>query len=234
MANGIFKGKQKALTFSFDDGVVDDIRVIEILDKYGLKATFNLNSGLLTQTAIWEYMGKRVIHINYYDCVDLYNNHEVASHSYTHPYPDLLLFTHNDIVNQVKIDKKILECLYECKVEGFAYPMGTHTEELIEILKENGIKYARTIENTNKFDLPSDPMLWHPTCHFLDDNIEELFDEFLAIQDNAIFYIWGHTYELITEEDFEKFETFCKFISGRADIAYLTNLEIIDSINGGK
>ena len=43
----MWNGKKKAVTFSFDDGVTQDIRTIEILNKYGLKATFNLNSGLL-------------------------------------------------------------------------------------------------------------------------------------------------------------------------------------------
>lgn len=41
-----FNGKKKAITFSYDDGVTQDIRLIELLDKYGLKCTFNLNSGL--------------------------------------------------------------------------------------------------------------------------------------------------------------------------------------------
>ena len=57
---------RKALTFSFDDGNVDDIRLIEILNKYGLKATFNLNSGLLADSFVWNYNGvKDVHHINY-------------------------------------------------------------------------------------------------------------------------------------------------------------------------
>ena len=43
----IFGGKNKALTFSYDDGVTQDVRLIEIFNKYGLRATFNLNSGLL-------------------------------------------------------------------------------------------------------------------------------------------------------------------------------------------
>ena len=37
----------KSLTFSYDDGVTQDVRLIEIFNKYGLKATFNLNSELL-------------------------------------------------------------------------------------------------------------------------------------------------------------------------------------------
>ena len=42
----MFHGKLKAVTFSYDDGVSQDVRLIALLDKYGLKATFNLNSGM--------------------------------------------------------------------------------------------------------------------------------------------------------------------------------------------
>ena len=38
-------GKSKVLTFSYDDGVVQDIRLAGIFDKYGLKCTFNINTG---------------------------------------------------------------------------------------------------------------------------------------------------------------------------------------------
>ena len=43
----MFQGKKKALTFSYDDGVTQDIRLAELFHKYGMKATFNLNSELL-------------------------------------------------------------------------------------------------------------------------------------------------------------------------------------------
>lgn len=42
-------GKTKVLTLSYDDGVVQDIRLIEIMNKYGLKGTFNINSGMYLQ-----------------------------------------------------------------------------------------------------------------------------------------------------------------------------------------
>ena len=38
-------GKLKAVTFSYDDGMTQDIRLIELLNKYNLKCTFNINSG---------------------------------------------------------------------------------------------------------------------------------------------------------------------------------------------
>ena len=36
--------RYKAVTLSYDDGVVFDKKLIQILDEYGLKCTFNLNS----------------------------------------------------------------------------------------------------------------------------------------------------------------------------------------------
>lgn len=43
----MFSGKRKQVTFSYDDGVTQDIRLAELFHKYGLKATFNINSELL-------------------------------------------------------------------------------------------------------------------------------------------------------------------------------------------
>ena len=48
----MWNGKKKAITFSFDDGVTQDRRLVEIFNKYGLKATFNLNSELLDRKSV--------------------------------------------------------------------------------------------------------------------------------------------------------------------------------------
>ena len=37
----------KIFTLSFDDGVKQDKKLIEILDRYNIKCTFNINYGLL-------------------------------------------------------------------------------------------------------------------------------------------------------------------------------------------
>lgn len=54
----MFDGKMKAVTFSYYDGVTQDIRLIEMLDRYGLKATFNLNSELLGKSGSLDILGK--------------------------------------------------------------------------------------------------------------------------------------------------------------------------------
>lgn len=232
MKNGIFNGKYKALTFSFDDGNLDDKPLIEIMNKYGIKGTFNLNSGLLTQNTPWNYKGiKQVKHINYCDYNGLYNGHEIAAHSYTHP--DLTVLNHSDIVNQIKLDKKLLEFLFNCKIEGFAYPMGTFNKEIGDILTQNEIKYARTTKPTYNFNLPENPIFWNPTCHFKDEKVEELAQRFINLEDqNAVFYIWGHSYELLNDRDFERFENLCKMLSDRDDIAYCTNIQVINALLG--
>ena len=234
MNKGIFGGKYKVITFSFDDGNLDDVPLINLLNKYGLKSTFNLNSGLLTENNCWTFAGqKQVRHLNYTEMGNLYDGHEIAAHSYTHP--DLTKLCYKDIQNQIAIDKKILEALFDQTVEGFAYPMGTFNEDIGQVLKENNILYGRTTVPTRNFDLPENPIFWHPTCHFMDERIEELAEQFLKLEDtNAVFYIWGHSYEPLTEEQWDRFERLCQLISNKEDTAYLTNIEIIKAINNAE
>lgn len=222
-------GKKKALTFSFDDGNVDDIRLIEILDRYGLKGTFNLNAGKLTYRDCWVYADcKEVRHINYVDHPDLYVNHEVACHSYTHPRLELLDAA--TLHNELALDKKVLEFLYGVSMRGMALPFGTWSDAVVEEAKANGFLYCRSIEATNAFTLP-DGVLLHPTCHFKAKNLNQLADAFLATDaDEQLFYIWGHSYELVTEEDWEAFEAFCRRVSGKEDVWYCTNAEVIADI----
>lgn len=39
-------GSLRAVTFSYDDANVADERLVDLFNRYGLKATFNVNSGL--------------------------------------------------------------------------------------------------------------------------------------------------------------------------------------------
>ena len=46
-------GKAKAFSISYDDGVLQDVRFVELMNKYSLKGTFNLNSGLMETEFEW-------------------------------------------------------------------------------------------------------------------------------------------------------------------------------------
>ena len=81
----MWNGKLKAVTFSYDDGVMQDKRLVEIFNKYGMKATFNLNSGMMYNECIWNTNGVDVIRMSHDECLKTFAGHEVASHTLTHP-----------------------------------------------------------------------------------------------------------------------------------------------------
>ena len=47
-------------------------------------------------------------------------------------------------------------------------------------------------------------------------------------------YVWGHSYEFDRDNSWDLIEGFCKFIGGRDDIWYATNIEIVDYMNAAK
>ena len=133
----MFNGKLKALTFSFDDGVIQDKRLIELLDEYNLKATFNLNSELLGITYRAEQDGVKIVRprIKAEEVKEVYKNHEEAVHTLTHV--NLTECDEAEIIRQVEKDKKNLERLVGYEIVGMAYPCGgiNNDEKVVDIIK---------------------------------------------------------------------------------------------------
>lgn len=80
-------GHKKAFTLSYDDGAAQDARLIKLMNKYGLKGTFNLNSGLLGQKSTLLCRGTMVEQNRFKrDRIrQIYQGHEIAAHSSHHP-----------------------------------------------------------------------------------------------------------------------------------------------------
>ena len=233
----MWNGKNKAFTFSFDDGVLQDIRAIEIMDKYGLKGTFNLNSALIGNVRELVTRGYTVNHskVAPKDVKEVYKNHEVAVHTKTHPL--LPSLSDADVVNEVENDRQILSALCGYEVVGMAYPCGgeNNDERVAKLIKENtGVKYSRTIKSVHNFDLQDDLYRFNPSVYFVNrEKMFELGKQFIELktEEPKIFYVWGHTYELDMNDPkyirWEDFEEFCKMMSGHDDIFYGTNKEIL-------
>ena len=59
---------------------------------------------------------------------------------------------------------------------------------------------------------------------------KEIVDKFLEMQTDEpqLLYIWGHSYELdYNESRWERFENLCKMLSGKEDVFYGTNKEVL-------
>ena len=228
----MWKGKKKAITFSFDDGVRQDVRTIEILDKYGLKGTFNLNSAKCGTKYPYEANGKTIERTlaEPWEIAERYKNHEVAVHTLGHF--NLTELPDSCVIWQVEEDRKLLESLTGKEVRCMAYPCGgTNNDDRVAELLQNHtkIRFSRTITSTYSFDLQENLLRFHPTIHFGDSRALELAEKFISMKTDEpkVFYIWGHTYELDASDGaWERFEEFCKLISGREDVFYGTNGEI--------
>ena len=247
----MWNGKLKAVTFSMDDYVPQDLRFMEILDKYGLKCTFNVNTGAIGVDAervafLPGVVGGPIV-VNGKEChketvkkphlrvkdFDKFNRHEIAGHTLTHKV--LTNLDDSTIEVQVEEDRLALERLTGRKIVGLAYPGGgkgpIYDERVAKVLKEKtGVKYARTNGQSFNFELPKDLYQLEMTMHFANfDKLMELGREFVEkdFDRPVIFSIWGHTYEMDDAyTPWEEVEEFCKFISGRDDIFYGTNEEV--------
>lgn len=233
----MFDGKYKALTFSYDDGVRQDLKLIEIFNKYNLKATFNLNSQLFGAEKQLTANNTIIEHsrLNMQDIKHIYDGHEVAAHTLTHP--DLTKLNDEEIVYQIEQDRINLSELVGYEVLGFAYPYGGVNEHIAEIVKNRtGVKYARAVSTTKSFEPYGDLFQYQGTIHH-HSHWDMLFDigkKFLELKTDSpqILYIWGHAYEFdIYKERWDLFEEFCKMMSNQSDIYYGTNIEIFNSLN---
>ena len=224
----------KYVTFSYDDGCRQDIRFTEILRKYNLKATFNLDSGLLGNRG-------RINHFGFdlpFDKIDpdevkqVYEGFEVASHGTAHRnFPDL---DDTELDREVSDDKTALEKLTGQPVIGAAYPCGAFDDRIADRLRSRGILYCRTIVSGHSFDIPVDFNLWNPTCRDHGDDALGYAEKFLKLvtDKDAVLYIWGHSFEF-DKTDCDRWyeiEKLCEKLAGHKDITYATNGEIFRAI----
>ena len=225
---------KKAITFSYDDGVTQDIRLIELFNKYGLKCTFNINSELLGKKGILIRNDKRIAHYKVHpeDVKYVYEGHEIAVHTLTHPL--LPKCDTDEIIRQVEADRLNLSELAGYEVVGMAYPGGgvNNDDRVAEIIKQNtGVRYCRTTTTTDSFDVQGNLYRFNPTSYHLDfDKMMSLGREFLELEteEPKIFYVWGHSYEMdYATDNWTRLEEFCRLISGRSDIFYGTNSEVL-------
>ena len=229
----MWNGKTKAVTFSFDDGVTQDIRLIEIFNKYGLKGTFNLNSEFLGLDGTLDRNGRTVRHdkIPADKIREIYAGHEVAAHTLTHPF--LPSLSDDEIIRQVELDRQNLSRLCGYEVVSMAYHCGgeNNNDHVSEIIRNHtGIKLARTITSTYDFGAQENLLRFNPSVHYIDERLDEIVDRFLALDSDevALLYIWGHSYEMDAEYiTWEKFEEVCKRLSNHDDIFYGTNKEVL-------
>ena len=232
-------GLAKALTLSYDDGVRQDVRLAELCGKYGVKCTFNLNSGTLGRERFSLTPGRERLDLS---CVkpeevaEVYAGHEVGGHGLRHSsLPDIGT---PGAMLEIIDDRAALEKLCGRPVQSFAYPYGTHSEAVRTLLRLAGYRSARTVVSTGGFGIPEDFLLWDATCHHDDPRLMELAKRFCEESPEGkfplgprLFYLWGHAYEFDAHGSWDRIEAFLAYVSRfRDEIWFATNGEIVNYV----
>jgi len=212
--------KRFAFTTSWDDGVVEDRRVVALFNEVGIKGTFNLNSG---------FFG-RDNYLKADEIATLYAGHEVAIHTSTHPHMPLI--DPSQMAFEILNDRRALEDLVGYPVRGMAMPYGATSPAVQNVIRSLGIVYCRSTGTSDNCFPPADPTAWQSTMHMFNTSppLVERFES--AVREprrNGVFFIWGHSYEFARPRDrWDELEKLFRPVAGHTEVWYCTNIELFD------
>jgi len=222
------------VTTSWDDGHKLDLKLAKLLEKYNIKGTFYVSPFYLENKLTRE------------EIKELSEYHEIGAHTLTHV--DLTSIPIEKAEKEIKGSKIYLEKLLGAKISMFCYPKGKYDQRIKEIVKKNGFLGARTCNGGN-FEFPKDPYEWRITLHasngsplmtlkiyiktrisikaFMDWELRAklLFDQF--INKGGVYHLWGHSWEIERNNEWQKLERVLQYISNRPYVKYKTNGEIV-------
>jgi len=227
--------KKTVVTTSWDDGHILDLPLADLLAKYNLAATFYIapeNRQLSAADRLTEHQVRTIA-----------DRFEIGAHTMTHPRLSTLDPT--SAKKEIENSKSTLERWSGKKITSFCYPEGMYTKEQKHLVQGAGFSLART---TKRFSLTAgnDPFELPTTIHayrhwsdfqpilreagiinFMgqylnwDDLAIALFEK--ALTRGGVFHLWGHSWEIDTNNDWGRLERVLRHISNRRDVDYLTN-----------
>lgn len=229
------------VTTSWDDGHVLDMKLAALLQKYGLKGTFYI-SPLDRQMTPEDRLTPDQI-------LDLSKSFEIGAHTMTHP--DLTRLSDTEVEKEILESKIYLEKIIGKPVVSFCYPSGWYENRHVATLRKLGFLLARTVKRFT-FHLSDNSLQMATSIHaynhwsdfwnilvftrfnllkFLqyyrhwDDLAIAMFER--VLKKGEIFHIWGHSWEIDRNNDWTKLERVFRYISGRSNLSYISNKEII-------
>lgn len=235
---------KKYFAWSFDDGLEQDKKIIEILKEYGLGATFHLNSGLfgdktwegrignlgMTEkpAASFDPAAKHLLpYVPHFripedELTQVYEGFEIASHTCHHV--NLSKCGEEERRREIAEDVKVLSEKFGQTVTGFAYPYGVGAKQSREALKNAGVKYARLATSKPGFRFPEDPLAMPLSCWHISPKTFERLDAFFdmdAGNEDTFFLMFAHGYEFdfgTKESNWDKFRRICETVAQHDDV----------------
>ena len=245
---------RKFFTVSFDDGTEQDIRVIALMEKYGIRGSFNLSSGLFgmkehVSRTISETLPdgrRRQVNVEFdhnimplEQACEIYSQGfiEIAGHGAHHMHQAGL--GRARLIEEIAGDATMLSDAFGREIRGHIFPYGEFDEECIRVMEEAGLVYGRlatcgTIDKN--FCFSAERGIIEPTCRITDRCALPLLKRFISTpcgEQDMMFILWGHSYELDygTETGcYAYLEELFRTVFGATGIKFVTNGELIDAL----
>ena len=220
-------GKSRAFSVTYDDGVLQDVPFVALLNRYGIKGTFNLNAALMEQEFVWQHeCGMEVRRLPPQQVVGLYEGHEVASHTLTHPYMQNL--GDEALAWEIGEDKRRLEALLGREVAGFAVPFDYYDARIAQCVERCGFAYGRMSVESDGYDPWEKKYFWRAGIFHLRPELEQFVEDFLrSDQELALCQIVGHSYDLDVAGLWDTMERIFSRVSRAKDVAFLTHIQLV-------
>lgn len=205
------------VTTSWDDGSIYDEKLSKLLLKYKIPATFYIPTN--------HKLTKQQVKI-------LSKNFEIGGHTKNHLA--LTKISMSNIKNEILKNKNYLEKLINKKITSFCYPMGKFNQDIKQLVGLLGFNYARTTKLfSNQI---GDKLLVgtsvHAFSHFYIDWEALAKAYFLYTKTfGGVYHLWGHSWEIEKNKDWEKLERVLKYIAKQsAPAERIANGEILERL----
>jgi peptidoglycan-N-acetylglucosamine deacetylase len=237
---------QKIITTSWDDGHPLDLKIAEILSKYGLKGTFyipafNPENEVMSVSQL----------------VELAKSFELGGHTKNHVY--LTKVSLPTAAREIEDCKEWLGNILGNSPLCFCFPGGKLNKQVVKKVRESGFKYARTIEYLRTgvndiFRAPTTIQLFrHSRNTYLKNAVKRCNAEGLIFllkyvgqevrlvdivnyflekisANGGIFHLWGHSWEIEQYNLWNELEEIIKTLSRLTGFNYCSNGELTNHI----
>ena len=242
--------KRLFVTTSWDDGYPADMRVGELLSKYGATGTFYVPSR--------NSEGRPVLAAR--ELAQLAKRFEIGGHDVDHVVlPGL---SRVEIERQISENKHDLERIIGQPLRGFCYVRGRFDDQVADIVRRIGFEYARTVENfhatlaSDRYRLPTTIQLYpHSTIDYAKTFVNGRFSfsraRYLgaaltsrdlasrigkiaqrALLEGGYFHLWGHSWELEKLNLWATLETILGQLAATPGVEFVTNAQAVDRFFG--
>jgi len=173
---------------------------------------------------------------------------DIGAHTMTHPRLPQVPDEEADI--EIKDSRAYLQYVAEQPVESFCYPRGEYLPKHVSMVERAGFAYART---TDRHVFTERPLLTAATTLHCYDHWSDIgkvaafagfnpltslkfyrhwdvlalamFERILA--EGGVFHLWGHSWELEKNGDWERLEQVLRALAGHPQVQYVSNSELL-------